>query len=118
MIQLSYECDGEVVRGLAVRFISPTISRAPDHDDGVLEAAVLDLHDATGYVRLAFSNLLGEWRDDPDVTVLRCVNGRAWARAAIPAMLDGEFFRLGRQVEARFRARAFRALVPAADPPG
>jgi diacylglycerol kinase family enzyme len=114
MVRLSYECDGGVGRGLAIRFISPTVSRAPDHDEDALEAAVLDLHDATGCVRLALSNLLGEWRDDPDVTVRWCVSARAWARAPIPAMLDGEFFRLGRQVRVRFRARAFRALAPPA----
>lgn len=114
MARLFYECDGEVGCGLAIRFISPTVSHAPDHDEGALEAAVLHLHDAKGYVRLALSNLLGEWRNDPDVTVRRCVSGRTWARAAIPAMLDGEFFRLDRQVHTWFRPHAFRALAPAA----
>jgi diacylglycerol kinase family enzyme len=76
---------------------------------------VLDLRDTKAGVRLILNNLFGDWRDDPDVTVRPCVSGRAWAREPIPAMLDGEFFRLGRQVDIRFRPRAFRALAPGAD---
>jgi diacylglycerol kinase family enzyme len=112
---LRYEFDGkDTGRGLAIDFICPTVSRVLDGDEGALEAAVLDLRDTRAGVRLALSNLLGDWREDPDVTVRRCVRGRAWAHAPIPAMLDGEFFRLGRHVAARFRPRAFRALAPAA----
>jgi diacylglycerol kinase family enzyme len=113
-VRLCYQFNGEIGHGLAVSLICPTVSRALDEEEGALEAAVLDLRDARAGVRLALSNLIGDWRDDPDVTVHPCVRGRAWAHEAIPAMLDGEFFRLGRQVEARFRPRAFRALAPAA----
>lgn len=112
LARLRYEFDGaEVGRCLAIGLICPTTSRALDGDEGALEAAVVDLSDARDGVRLALNNLLGDWRDDPDVTVRSCVRGRAWARDPIPAMLDGEFFRLGRQVETRFRPRAFRALA-------
>jgi diacylglycerol kinase family enzyme len=44
------------------------------------------------------------------------VRGQAWAHHAIPAMLDGEFYCLHRQVEVRFMPNAFRALAPAANP--
>ena len=54
--------------------------------------------------------------DDPNVVVRPCVNGRVWARDPIPAMLDGEFFRLGRRVDAHFRPHAFRALTPRRGP--
>ena len=112
---LRYQFNGtEIGRGLAIGLICPTISRALGEDEGALEAAVLNLRDVRAGVRLALNNLFGDWRDDPDVTVRRCVSGRAWARTPIPAMLDGEFFRLGRQVQARFRPRAFRALVQGA----
>jgi len=113
--RLRYEFDGQIGHGLAIRLICPTISRALAEDEGFLEAAVLDLQDARAGVRLALKNLIGDWREDPDVTVRPCVQGRAWARDPIPSMLDGEFFRLGRQVELRFRPRAFRALAPATD---
>jgi diacylglycerol kinase family enzyme len=112
--RLRYQFDGQIGRALALGLICPTVSRALRQDEGALETAVLDLKGASDGIRLALSHLFGEWRDDPDVTVRRSVKGRAWAKDAIPAMLDGEFFRLGRRVEFSFRPRAFRALAPAA----
>jgi diacylglycerol kinase family enzyme len=119
--RLSYEIEGEVGQAAAISFICPTISPRPDEPAAALRAAVLDPPDAdpdarTG-VRLALSHLTGDWRDDPDITT-PCLGGRAWARMPIPIMLDGEFFRLGREVEIRFLPRAFRALVPPADEDG
>lgn len=113
--RLRYQFNGEIGRGMAIGLICPTVSRAPEKHVEALEAAVLDLRDARGGVRLALSNLLGDWRNDPDVSVRPCVSGRAWAREPIPIMLDGEFFRLGRQLDLRFRPRAFRALAPRAN---
>ena len=109
--RLRYKFDGEGGRSLAIGLICPTISRALSDDERALEMAVLDLSDTRAGVRLALNHLFGDWRDDPDVTVRRCVSGRVWAREPIPAMLDGEFFRLGRQADARFLPRAFRALA-------
>lgn len=108
--RLGYEFDGRTGHGLAIGLLCPTVSRAFDDDEGALEAAVLDLQNAKAGVRLALSNLFGGWREDPGVSVLSCVRGRAWARKPIPTMLDGEFFRGGRNVDIRFRPRAFRAL--------
>ena len=111
LARLGYEFDGETGHGLAMRLICPTISRALAEDEGVLEAAVVDLRDARAGVRLVMNNLFGDWREDPNVTVRPCLSARAWAREPIPSMLDGEFFRLGRRVEAHFRPHAFRALA-------
>ncbi|MFL5296804.1 MAG: diacylglycerol/lipid kinase family protein [Phenylobacterium sp.] len=110
--RLNFELDGQIVHGLAISLICPTVSRALDEDEGALEMAVVDLRDTRAGARLALSSLLGDWREDPDVLVRPCVRGRAWANHPIPAMLDGEFFRLGRKVETRFRPHAFRALAP------
>jgi|SRR5579859_718751 len=115
LAHLRYKFDAaEIGRGLVVGFICPTISRALDDDEEALEAAVLDLRDTKAGVRLVLNNLIGDWRNDPGVTVRPC--RRAWtsARDPIPAMLDGEFFRFGRRVETSFRACAFRALAPSA----
>jgi diacylglycerol kinase family enzyme len=113
LARLRYRFDsGETGRGLALALICPTTSRALAENEEALEAAVLNVRDARAGVRLALSNLFGDWRDDPDVSVRPCLRARAWAREPIPAMLDGEFFRLGRRVEARFRPHAFRALAP------
>jgi diacylglycerol kinase family enzyme len=118
LARLRYEFDGrEFGQGLVIRLICPTTSSAFSADEEALEAAVLDPRDTRAGIRLAINNLLGDWRDDPNVTVRPSVTARAWARAPIPAMLDGEFFRLGRHVEGRFRSRAFRALAPQAEDP-
>jgi diacylglycerol kinase family enzyme len=110
---LRYRFDGaEAGRGLVIGLICPTVSRALSEDEGALEAAVLDVRDARAGVRLALQNLVGDWRDDPGVTVRLIASGRCWARDPVPVMLDGEFFRLGRHVDVCFRPRAFRALVP------
>jgi diacylglycerol kinase family enzyme len=115
--RLRFEFDSrEIGRGLAIGLICPTISRGLSSEDQALEAAVLDTINAGAGARLILEHLLGDWREDPDVTVRPCVSGRVWARDPIPGMLDGEFFRFDRQVEIRFRARAFRALAPAPEP--
>jgi len=112
--RLYCEFDEIAARAFALGLICPSVSRAFGADESALEAAVLDLPDARAGVRLAMKNLFGDWRSDLDVTVLRCVEGHTWAEAPIPAMLDGEFMRLGREVEIRFQPRAFRALAPSA----
>jgi diacylglycerol kinase family enzyme len=118
LARLGFEFDGEMGAGLVIGLICPTISRALAEDERALEMAVLDQYSLKAGVRLALSNLFGDWRDDPHVAVRPCARGRVWARDPIPAVLDGEFFRFGRQVEARFRPRAFRALAPAAGEDG
>jgi diacylglycerol kinase family enzyme len=117
--RLHYEFGGaETGRGLAIGLICPIMSRALDDEAGALEAAVLDVRNAKAGLRLALTTVLGDWRDDPDVTVRPCVGGRVWARESIHAMLDGELFRLGRETEIAFEPRAFRALAPASGQDG
>jgi diacylglycerol kinase family enzyme len=117
LARVRYEFNGEEIgRGMAIGLICPSVSRAFDSEERALEAAVLDLRDVKAGVRLALSNFFGDWRADPDVTVRPCARGRVWARDPIPAMLDGEYFRFGRQTEISFRPRAFRALAPATIP--
>ena len=65
-------------------------------------------------LRLGLYHLMGDWRADPNVVTTRCASARAWSRRPIPAILDGESFRLERSVEIAFTPKAFRALVPAA----
>lgn len=113
--RVSYDFDGLRGQGVAVSFLCPAFSRAAGDDEGALSAAVLDPPGPEPGVkaglRLALSNLIGDWRDDPDIAV-PCVAARAWAGGSLPIMLDGEFFRLGRSVEIHFRRHAFRALAP------
>lgn len=98
-------------KAVALSLICPLISTATDHDRA-LEAAVLDMHDATEVFRLALHNALGDWRRDPGVTVQDCKRGRVWAHQPIPCLIDGELHTMGRSVDIRFRPKSFRALVP------
>ncbi|MBS0363673.1 MAG: NAD(+)/NADH kinase, partial [Proteobacteria bacterium] len=116
--RLSYRCDTqEIGSGMAVGFICPMISRALDTDAGALEVALLDLHDTKAGIRLAMNYLLRDWREDPEVTVWRCVTGQVSSAAPSPGILDREFFRFGHEVETRIRPRAFRALAIPSDEP-
>lgn len=106
---------GETGRGTVIGLICPTISRATAGEEA-LEAAVLDVRNVRSGMRLALHHLFGDWRDDPGVTTRPCVRGRIWGRHSIPAMLDGEYFRFGREVEIGFRPSAFRTLAPRPSP--
>jgi diacylglycerol kinase family enzyme len=112
--RLTYELGGIVGRGVAISLVCPTVTRTSGVRERALRAAVLDPPRTRSIakfgLRLVLSNLLGDWREDPEVT-MRCLSGRVWARTRIHVMLDGEFFRLGRQVDVRFRPQAFRALA-------
>ena len=92
--------------------ICPLISRALDEGEPALEAALLDQRTISEVFRLGLYHLRGDWRSDPSVVTTACRRGRAWARRPIPAILDGESFRLERSVAIEFTPKAFRALVP------
>lgn len=110
---LRFEADGRPARrttGLGL--ICPQVSRVLDDGDGALEAALLEQRGVAEVLRLGWHLLRGDWRADPAVETFACRQGRAWARRPIPAILDGESFRLERAVDIEFTPKAFRALVP------
>jgi diacylglycerol kinase family enzyme len=103
--------DGHAEKAEALTLMCPMVSRRAV-SDGALEAAALDPHDAAEALRLGFNAVTGDWRADPSVRTTLCKQGVAWARARIPAVLDGEPCRLDPRVEFCFRPVAFRALAP------
>ena len=115
--RLHFSLDGgDHQRSHALTLMCPLVSRAMANDEGALEVDVLDPKSAAEAFRLGFRTLIsevaGDWRDDPAVNVGRCLTGEAWARAHIPAIIDGEPVRLHKRVEIRFVPLAFRALAP------
>jgi diacylglycerol kinase family enzyme len=109
--RLHFTLDGtERHKAEALTLMCPLVSRGLDRDD-VLEAAALDPKDAVEAFRLGAHAVLGDWRDDPSVTVRPCRFGRVRARGRIPAVLDGEPHRLDTDVRLSFVPRAFRALA-------
>lgn len=114
--RLRFQVDeGPSHKAVALSLICPLVSRAAI-EEWALEAAVLDLQDATEVFRLGLYDIFSDWRHDPAVTVWPCVHGHAWARDPIPCLIDGEMHSLGRSATIAFRPRSFRALVPPPEP--
>ena len=103
---------GRPDRAEALTFLCPLISTELDADERALEAAAMDPASAAEAFRLAFHAVTDGWRRDPSVNDMKIRKGKVWASGRIPAVLDGEPCRLPRQVEVRFKARAFKALRP------
>lgn len=110
-VRLGYQFGAAIGRGSVIGLISPNCSRAPYATEDALEAAVFDLPNARAGVRVAINNLFRDWREAPNVRTHPFASGRIWANEPITAMLDGEFFAFGRQIQINVRPRAFRALT-------
>jgi diacylglycerol kinase family enzyme len=104
--------DGLRGKAEALSLLCPLISQALDDDEGALEAAAIDLHNAGQAFRLAMHAIADDWRNDPAVDVGRCTRGRVWASGRIPAILDGEPVRLGSTANIAYRRKACRVLAP------
>jgi diacylglycerol kinase family enzyme len=95
--------------------VSKQIKEGPE-----MEAAAINLSQPQDVVRLGFRALaadilgpaVGDWRDDPAVSVGLCRTARVWSSGPIPATLDGEFVILRSGAVVGFRPDAFRALAP------
>jgi len=111
--------DGVEHRAMAVTLLCPMISKALDDEDLSMEVAALHPTTAGEAARLGarviMSRLIGDWRNDSTVEVGRTRKGRIWSRGPIPALLDGESVRLGRNAAFKFHPKAFRALTPASE---
>jgi len=98
----------------------PMISKVMDDESRWMEAAAIDPANAAQALRIgarvALSRLVGDWRNDPAVHVGRTRKGEVWARFNIPALVDGEPVKLGRDAEFKFHPHAFRALAPEPEP--
>jgi diacylglycerol kinase family enzyme len=116
--KLRYSLDGAPHRKAeALSLLCPLVSRGVPDDTPALEAAAIDPRSWGDVLRLGLSALVGgslggDWRTDGAVTTARCVEGHAYARRHVHAIIDGEPVRLARTVHIRFRPAAFRALVP------
>jgi diacylglycerol kinase family enzyme len=112
--------DGPPQRAEALALLCPMVSKRMK-DETALEAAALNAHGLRDVVRLGIramaGDVLGDWREDPAVTLGACREARAWARGDLPAYLDGEPVRLATHVRIAFQPKAFRALAPATEEP-
>jgi diacylglycerol kinase family enzyme len=116
--RLRVELDDTVAhKTQALTLMCPMISKTLSDEEQWMEAAAIDPHNAAEAMRIgarvALSRLVGDWRQDPAVTIGLCRSGRVWANFPLPALIDGEPVKLGRDTTFSYRPKAFRALAPA-----
>ncbi len=110
--RLRYAIDaGPREKAEALVFMCPHASSALADEEPALEAAAMDVRSAGDAFRLGVQALIGDWRDDPAVQVRRCRVARIWAARGIPALLDGELFRLHAAAEVTYRPAVVRILA-------
>jgi len=119
--RLRFQLDGHAPhKTQSLTLMCPMISKVMDDESRWMEAAAIDPANPAQALRIgarvALSRLVGDWRNDPAVHVGRTRKGKAWARFNIPALVDGEPVKLGRDVEFQFHPHAFRALAPEPEP--
>jgi len=110
---LTYDLgQGSPVQAQALAVICPLVSRALPSDAPALEVAALEPATASGVFSLAYHAVFDDWRRDPSVSLARVKRIDVRADGRLPAILDGEKIRVGREARVLFQPMAFRALVP------
>ena len=116
--ELGYRFEGQAPsKAEAVVVLCPL--PPPESDlEVLLEAAAIDIEGAGDAVRLALMSAFRDWRADQTVTHARLERLEISSDDAIPAILDGERFTLGRSERVIRVRQAFCALRPAAESDG
>jgi diacylglycerol kinase family enzyme len=96
----------------AVALICPLVSKEMSDSEQALEAAAIDVENASEVVGLATAAAFGKWRDDKNVILTKTKRLTVQSNNEMPAMLDGESVSLGTSVEINFVSKALTALVP------
>jgi diacylglycerol kinase family enzyme len=107
--------DDEPTKAPALTLMCPLVSRAME-EETALEAICLNYKSAADGFRLGLravvSDYIGDWRQDPTVSIRRIRKGQVWAGRGVPAVLDGEPLTLPERFDIRFDPVAFRVLAP------
>jgi diacylglycerol kinase family enzyme len=77
-----------------------------------LEAAAIDVENATELLGLATAAAFGKWRDDESVTLTKTRHVTVQSKKDIPLFLDGERVKIGKKVEITFVPNAINVIVP------
>jgi diacylglycerol kinase family enzyme len=102
------------VRGEAevVAVICPLASEQMSDSEQALEAAAIDVENATELLGLATAATFGKWRDDESVTLTKTHQVTVQSKKDIPLFLDGERVKLGKEAEISFAPNAVNVIVP------
>jgi diacylglycerol kinase family enzyme len=95
-----------------VAVICPLISEEMAESEQALEAAVINVENASELIGLASVSAFGKWREDKRVTLSKTQRVTVQSTKQIPLFLDGERVSVGKKAEICFVARTVNVLVP------
>ena len=107
---ISPEVSGEAE---VVAVICPLVSEQMSDSEQALEAAAIDVENATEFLGLATAAAFGKWRDDESVTLTKTHHVTLQSKKDIPLFLDGERVKVGKEAEISFVANTVNVIVPA-----
>jgi diacylglycerol kinase family enzyme len=93
--------------------ICPLVAEQMSDLEQALEAAAVDVENATQLLGLATAAAFGKWRDDQSVTLTKTRQVSVQSSRDIPLFLDGEKVRAGKNAEITFVPKAVNVIVPA-----
>jgi diacylglycerol kinase family enzyme len=105
---ISPEVSGEAE---VVAVICPLISEQMSESQQALEAAAIEVANATELLGLATAAAFGKWRDDESVTLTKTHQVTVQSNKDIPLFLDGERVKVGKQAEISFVPDAVNVIV-------
>ena len=106
---ISPEINGEAQ---VVAVICPLISEQMSESEQALEAAAIDVENASELIGLATVAAFGKWRNDRRVTLSKTQRVTVQSTKQIPLFLDGERVSVGKKAEICFVTRTVNILVP------
>jgi diacylglycerol kinase family enzyme len=106
---ISPEVSGEAE---VVAVICPLVSEQLSDSEQTLEAAAIDVENATELFGFATAAAFGKWRDHESVTLTRTRHVTVQSKKDIPLFLDGERVKIGNEAEISFAPHALNVIVP------
>jgi diacylglycerol kinase family enzyme len=106
---ISPEVSGEAE---VVAVICPLVSEQLSDSEQTLEAAAIDVENATELLGLATAAAFGKWRDHESVTLTKTHQVTVQSKKYIPLFLDGERVKVGNEAQINFAPDVVNVIVP------
>jgi diacylglycerol kinase family enzyme len=95
-----------------VAVICPLVSEQLSDSEQTLEAAAIDVENATELLGLATAAAFGKWRDHESVTLTKTHQVTVQSKKDIPLFLDGERVKVGNEAQINFAPDVVNVIVP------
>jgi diacylglycerol kinase family enzyme len=95
-----------------VAIICPLVSEQMSDSEQTLEAAAIDVENATELLGLATAAAFGKWRNHKSVRLTKTHQVTVQSKKDIPLFLDGERVKVGNEAEISFAPHAVNVIVP------